>query len=257
MSLYRDTQEQRAGGWQDCLPCKSPYQGIASFPELSFNCLCASSLNFISQNWSIWLPKLQRRLAKWVFDIWNLYDRRCALPVGKKSEGIYSGWKARLSAMSYMAKQASKFVVSISLHKDSVNLLVTMHPHQHLEIVKTFCPSFAALIFVPLITNATDHFLMCLCHSGFSCEMPIFIFCLFFILNFFSYWLYKDSKFLLVMWLANNFSLSVVWPDFIYQVPCLTEDFNILILSFMVMPFCIFKKMFIFGGSHTAGHVGS
>ena len=148
MSLYCDTQEQRAGGWQDCLPCKSPYQGIASFPEPSFSCLCASSLNFISQNWCTWLPKLQRRLTKWVL-IFGIYDRRRALPVGKKSEGIYSGWKVKLSATSYMAKQASKFVVSISLHKDSVNLLVTRHPHQHLETVKMFCPSFGALILFP------------------------------------------------------------------------------------------------------------
>ena len=75
---------------------------------------------------------------------------------------IYLGWKAKLSATSYMAKLASKFVVSISLHKSSVNLLVTMHPHQHLEIVKMFCPSFVALISVPLITNTIDHFPMCL-----------------------------------------------------------------------------------------------
>lgn len=133
------------------------------------------------------------------------------MPVGKKSEGIYSGWKVKLSATSYMAKLASKFVVSISLHRNSVNLLVTRHPHQHLETVKMFCPSFSALIFVPLITNTTDHFLMCLWHSGFFCEMPSFIFCLFFILNFFLHTdCIKILNFLSVMWLANNFSLSVV-----------------------------------------------
>ena len=79
-------RNREQGDGHDCLPCKSPYQGIASFPEPSFSCLCASSLNFISQNWCTWLPKLQRRLAKWVFDIWNLYDGRHALPVGKKNE---------------------------------------------------------------------------------------------------------------------------------------------------------------------------
>ena len=74
---------------------------------------------------------------------------------------IYSGWKAKLSATSYVVKLASKFVASISLHKSSVNLLVTVHPHQHLETVKMFCSSFVALIFVPLITNTIDHFPMC------------------------------------------------------------------------------------------------
>ena len=147
-----------------------------------------------------------------------------------------------------MAKLASKFVVSVSLHKSRVNLPVTMHPHQHLEIVKIFCPSFVALIFVPLITNTIDHslmFLLVILVSSVKCLFLSLNAC--FYIEFFSlYWMCKDSKFLSVTWITNKLSLSVVWPDFIYRVPCLTEDFNIFILSFMVVPFCVFIFIYLF-----------
>ena len=71
---------------------------------------------------------------------------------------IYLGWEATVSVTLHMAKQVSKFVVSISFHKSSVNLLVTVHPHQHLELSNNFAHLFVALIFVSLITNIIDHF---------------------------------------------------------------------------------------------------
>lgn len=147
MSLYRDTQEQRAEGWQKLLHPQVSLSRNSILLKSLFSCLCASSLNFISQNWCTWLPKLQR-LAKWVFDIWNLCDRRHALPVGNKSEGIYSGWKVKLSATSYMAKLASRPNVSFPSQRQC-EFTVTRASSPALGNCQNVLPIFAALILFP------------------------------------------------------------------------------------------------------------
>lgn len=123
---------------------------------------------------------------------------------------IYLAWEATVSATLHMAKQVSNFVVSTSFHKGSVNLLVTVHPHQHLELSNNFPRLFVALIFGSLITNAIDHFLMrllvfwFLLRNAYICLLPVFV------LNCFSSLYVQDSNFLSVMWIAHMFSQSLV-----------------------------------------------